>query len=126
MEIVENVAKALSMHLRVRKCFDLDELPDIPFEKNPIFIDRLMPMSPILENATDSFNRLLWFVEYKSLNVEAIANGIRSSESIKFQFWQFEHMLKLVNKQEELTGRLSSIRHVIDMTGYGTLEFLYF
>jgi len=49
-----------------------DELPDIPFEKNPIFIERLMPMSPILENATDSFNRLLWFVEYKSLNVEVI------------------------------------------------------
>ncbi|CAK5083272.1 unnamed protein product [Meloidogyne enterolobii] len=84
-----------------------------------------MPMSPILENATDSFNRLLWFVEYKSLNVESIANGIRSSESIKFQFWQFEHMLKLVNRQEELTGRLSSIRHVIDMTGYGTLGFLF-
>jgi len=57
---------------------------------------------------------------------KAIANGIRSSESIKFQFWQFEHMLKLVNKQEELTGRLSSIRHVIDMTGYGTLEFFIF
>ncbi|KAL7080254.1 hypothetical protein ACQ4LE_000971 [Meloidogyne hapla] len=117
-DIVDNAAKALSMHLRVRKCFDLDELPDIPFEQNPIFIERLMPMSPILENATDSFNRLLWFVEYKSLNVEAIANGIRSSESIKCQFWQFEHMLKRVNKQEKLTGRLSSIRHVIDMTGY--------
>ncbi|KAF7635623.1 CRAL-TRIO domain-containing protein [Meloidogyne graminicola] len=117
-DIIENAAKALSMHLRVRKCFNLDELPDIPFEQNPIFIKRLMPLSPILEEATDSSNRLLWFVEYKSLNVEAIANGIKSSESIRYQFWQFEHMLRRVNKQEKLTGCLSSIRHVIDMTGY--------
>jgi len=40
------------------------------------------------------------------------------------QFWQFEHMLRLINRQEQKTGRLSSIRHIIDMTGYGMMSFI--
>uniref|UniRef100_A0A1I8A580 CRAL-TRIO domain-containing protein n=1 Tax=Steinernema glaseri TaxID=37863 RepID=A0A1I8A580_9BILA len=116
-DIVEAAAKTLNNHLRMRKALKLDTLDDIPFEKNPIFSRRLMPRGTI-QNKTDNSNRLLWFMEYASINVEGIAHGMRGSDACLFQFWQFEHMLRRVNQQEEATGRLSSLRHVIDMNGY--------
>uniref|UniRef100_A0A183BK20 CRAL-TRIO domain-containing protein n=1 Tax=Globodera pallida TaxID=36090 RepID=A0A183BK20_GLOPA len=192
-EVVESAAKALDQHIRVRKCMKLDEVPSfpmeqnrlfrdllmpfgritegvtdsrnrllwfieyrsmellsytlyevirvellkmyllknnsyppppkgrsavLPMEQNRLFRDLLMPFGRITEGVTDSRNRLLWFIEYRSMSVEKIAHGIRSSESIRFQFWQFEQMLRMVNRQERKSGRLSSIRHVIDMAGY--------
>ncbi|KAK5972933.1 CRAL/TRIO domain-containing protein [Trichostrongylus colubriformis] len=41
-----------------------------------------------------------------------------SPTACKYQFWQFEYMLRKVMAQEEKTGRLSAIRHIVDMTGY--------
>jgi len=116
-EIVEMAAKTLNNHLRMRKALKLDTLDDIPFENNPIFSRRLMPRG-VIQEETDSCNRLLWFMEYATINVEGIAHGMRSSEACLFQFWQFEHMLRRVNRQEESSGKLSSLRHVIDMNGY--------
>ncbi|TKR81057.1 hypothetical protein L596_014996 [Steinernema carpocapsae] len=101
----------------MRKALKLDTMEDIPFVKNPIFTRRLLPCGTI-QNETDSCNRLLWFMEYATINVEGIAHGMRSSDACLFQFWQFEHMLRRVNNQEDKTGKLSSLRHVIDMNGY--------
>ncbi|VDK78667.1 unnamed protein product [Litomosoides sigmodontis] len=116
-DVVVAAAKTLNNHLRIRKAFNLDNLPDLPFPENPIFSLKLFPMGSIL-NVTDNQNRLLWYVEYKTVNVEAMAHTLRSSESIRLQFRQFEHMLKRVNQQEEKTGRLSGLRHIIDLNGY--------
>ncbi|KAI1706359.1 CRAL/TRIO domain-containing protein [Ditylenchus destructor] len=116
-EIVDHAVKTLNQHLRLRKCMRLDELRDIPFEENTIFKDRYMPCGEIL-TATDCFNRLLWFIEYATISVEGIAHSMKSSEAIRYQFWQFEHMLRKVNKQEEKSGKLSSLRHIVDMNGY--------
>ncbi|VDN05228.1 unnamed protein product [Thelazia callipaeda] len=115
--IVDAAAKTLNNHLRIRKAFKLDDLPDISFSENPIFSKRLLPMGRILE-ATDNSNRLLWYVEYKTIDIEAIAYSVRTSESLRLQFLQFEHMLKRVNKQEEKTGHLSALRHIVDMNGF--------
>lgn len=116
-EIVDCAAKALNSHLRIRKAMQLDTMPDTPFDENPIFRKHLMPCGYILPY-TDNCNRLLWYLDYASINVEAIAQTIRSSDAIRYQFMQFEHMLRRVNKQEEKTGRLSSIRHIVNLTGY--------
>lgn len=116
-DVIDAAAKALNNHLRMRKSLKLDALPDTPFEENPIFIKKLMPKGEV-QSATDSNNRLLWYIDYATINVEALAQAIPSSQSIKCQFVQFEHMLRLVNKQEERTGKLSGLRHVVDMTDY--------
>ncbi|VDK50405.1 unnamed protein product [Cylicostephanus goldi] len=76
-----------------------------------------MPKGEIL-NVTDNKNRLLWFIEYATISVEGIACALQSSQVCKYQFWQFEYMLHRVMDQEKNSGRLSSIRHIIDMTGY--------
>uniref|UniRef100_A0A183CZS1 CRAL-TRIO domain-containing protein n=1 Tax=Gongylonema pulchrum TaxID=637853 RepID=A0A183CZS1_9BILA len=47
-----------------------------------------------------------------------LAHLLRSSQSIRYQFQQFEHMLRRVNQQEEKTGRLSALRHIVDLSGY--------
>uniref|UniRef100_A0AAF5RTT1 CRAL-TRIO domain-containing protein n=2 Tax=Wuchereria bancrofti TaxID=6293 RepID=A0AAF5RTT1_WUCBA len=116
-DVVDTAVKVLNNHLRIRKAFNLDNLPDLPFPENPMYSLKLFPMGNIL-NVTDNHNRLLWYVEYKTVNVEAIAHTVRSSESIRLQFRQFEHMLKRVNQQEQKTGRLSGLRHIIDLNGY--------
>ncbi|VDO33393.1 unnamed protein product [Onchocerca flexuosa] len=69
-DIVNTAAKALNNHLRVRKAFNFDNLPDLSFPENPLYSLRMFPMGNIL-NETDSCNRLLWYVEYKTINVEA-------------------------------------------------------
>lgn len=116
-DVVDAAAKALNNHLRIRKSFKLDSTPDLPFEENPIFIRKLMPKGEV-QRVTDSSNRLLWYMEYATINVEALAQAIPSSQSIKCQFLQFEHILRLVNAQEDKTGKLSAARHIVDMTGY--------
>uniref|UniRef100_A0A0R3RUG0 CRAL-TRIO domain-containing protein n=1 Tax=Elaeophora elaphi TaxID=1147741 RepID=A0A0R3RUG0_9BILA len=116
-DVVVTAAKTLNNHLRIRKVFNLDNLPDLPFRENPMYSLKLFPMGEIL-NVTDNHNRLLWYVEYKTVNVEAIAHTLRTSESIRLQFRQFEHMLRKVNQQENKTGRLSGLRHIVDLRGY--------
>ncbi|WKY14756.1 hypothetical protein Q1695_000354 [Nippostrongylus brasiliensis] len=116
-DIVEAAAKALNNHLRVRKALDLDNQPVRGFDENPMFIKKLMPKGEILD-AHDSQNRLLWYIEYATITVESIAHALQSSQACKYQFWQFEYMLRKVMAQEEKTGRLSGIRHVVDMNGY--------
>ncbi|KAI6173827.1 CRAL-TRIO domain and GOLD domain-containing protein [Aphelenchoides besseyi] len=116
-DVIEHATKGLNQHLRLRKCLRLDEMPDIPFSDNPLFKRRYLPCGKIDEE-TDRANRLLWFIEYETISVEYIAHGMRSSEACRYQFWQFEHMLRRVNKQEEATGRLSSLRHIVDMNNY--------
>ncbi|KAM3728532.1 CRAL-TRIO domain-containing protein [Dirofilaria immitis] len=122
-DIVNTAAKALNNHLRIRKAFNLDDLPDLPPPENPIYSLRMFPMGNIL-NETDNYNKLLWYVEYKTINVEAIAHVLRSSESIRLQFRHFEHLLRRVNQQEKKTGRLSGIKHIIDMNGYEINPFI--
>ncbi|KAI6191381.1 CRAL-TRIO domain-containing protein [Aphelenchoides bicaudatus] len=116
-DVIENAAKALNQHLRLRKCLRLDELPDVAFDDNPLFKRRLLPCGKI-ESNTDNANRLLWFIEYETISVEYIAHGMKSSEACRYQFMQFEHMLRRVNQQEAATGKLSSLRHVVDMNNY--------
>ncbi|VDK66113.1 unnamed protein product [Onchocerca ochengi] len=122
-DIVNTAATALNNHLRIRKAFNFDNLPDLSFPENPLYSLRMFPMGNIL-NETDNYNRLLWYVEYKTINVEAIAHVLRSSESIRLQFRQFEHLLRRVNQQEEKTGRLSGIRHIVDLNGYEVNPFI--
>lgn len=108
---------------------------DIPLEENRLFRERYLPRGEIL-SVCDSRNRLLWYVEYATISVEvcvfdlgkvetkkilcfeAIAHAMRTSESIRLQFYEFEHMLRCVNAHEARTGRLSSLRHIVDMAGY--------
>jgi hypothetical protein len=131
-DIVEHAAKVLNQHLRIRKCWKLDELPDVAFEENPLFKYRFLPFGQIQE-FTDKNNRLLWYIEYKTISVEGIAHGMQTSQSCRYQFWEFEHLLRRVNEQvsigsfvltkrttlqEEKTGCLSSLRHIVDMNGY--------
>ncbi|VDL75446.1 unnamed protein product [Nippostrongylus brasiliensis] len=96
---------------------DIDNQPVRGFDENPMFIKKLMPKGEILD-ARDSQNRLLWYIEYATITVESIAHALQSSQACKYQFWQFEYMLRKVMAQEEKTGRLSGIRHVVDMNGY--------
>ncbi|EYC45138.1 hypothetical protein Y032_0437g1453 [Ancylostoma ceylanicum] len=116
-EIIEAAANALNNHLRIRKALGLDNQPVRSFDDNPLFQKKLMPKGEILD-VHDSKNRLLWYIEYATIAVESIANVLQSSLVCKYQFWQFEYMLRRVMEQERKTGRLSSIRHIIDMTGY--------
>ncbi|CAI2355910.1 unnamed protein product [Caenorhabditis sp. 36 PRJEB53466] len=116
-DVIKYAALALNNHLRYRKALNLD-VEHIPsFDDNPIFQKKLMPRGEILEK-TDSQNRLLWYIEYATITVESIAHSIRSSEACKFQFLQFEYMLRKVMEQEERTGKLSSLRHIVNMDGY--------
>ncbi|EFP10034.1 hypothetical protein CRE_20818 [Caenorhabditis remanei] len=116
-DVIKYAALALNNHLRYRKALNLD-VEHIPsFDDNPIFQKKLMPRGEILTK-TDAQNRLLWYIEYATITVESIAHSIRSSEACKFQFLQFEHMLRKVMEQEERTGRLSSLRHIVNMDGY--------
>lgn len=88
-------------------------MDDIPFQDNPIFKNKFLPCGEIL-TVTDTSNRLLWYIEYATISVEVkinlvlltffqilkgIAHGMKSSEAILFQFWQFEHMRRKVNEQ---------------------------
>jgi hypothetical protein len=116
-DIIDAAAKGVNNHLRFRKCLHLDEMEDVPFTKNPIFANRYLPRGEILE-ATDNQGRALWFVEYATITIEGIAHCLRSTAAIRYQFWQFEHMLRRVMKHEEATGKLSSLRHIVDLTGY--------
>ncbi|WKY14757.1 hypothetical protein Q1695_000354 [Nippostrongylus brasiliensis] len=97
-DIVEAAAKALNNHLRVRKALDLDNQPVRGFDENPMFIKKLMPKGEILD-AHDSQNRLLWYIEYATITVESIAHALQSSQACKYQFWQFEYMLRKVMAQ---------------------------
>ncbi|XGW30302.1 hypothetical protein V3C99_009353 [Haemonchus contortus] len=116
-DIVDAAAKALNNHLRIRKALDLDNQPVRGYDENPMFAKKLMPRGEIL-NVHDAHNRLLWYIEYATITVESIAHAIQSSQACKYQFWQFENMLRKVMAQEEKTGRLSAIRHIVDMNGY--------
>uniref|UniRef100_A0AC35UG41 CRAL-TRIO domain-containing protein n=1 Tax=Rhabditophanes sp. KR3021 TaxID=114890 RepID=A0AC35UG41_9BILA len=116
-EIVKVAGDSLSNHLRIRKSLQLDTMADIPFEENPLFKKQFMPQGDIIDS-TDIHNRILWYIEYATISVDTIAHGMRSSQSCILQFYQFEHMLKMINKQEAKTGKLSSVRHIIDMDGY--------
>uniref|UniRef100_A0A914P5Z0 CRAL-TRIO domain-containing protein n=1 Tax=Panagrolaimus davidi TaxID=227884 RepID=A0A914P5Z0_9BILA len=122
-DIIEAAAKGVNNHLRLRKCLHLDEMEDVPFSKNPIFVNRYLPQGEIRKE-TDIQGRPLWFVEYATITIEGIAHSIRSSAAIRYQFWQFEHMLRHVMKQEEQTGKLSSLRHIVDLTGYEINPFM--
>uniref|UniRef100_A0A7E4VUH0 CRAL-TRIO domain-containing protein n=1 Tax=Panagrellus redivivus TaxID=6233 RepID=A0A7E4VUH0_PANRE len=122
-EIIEQAAKAVNLHLRYRKCLHLDEIPDIPFAENPIFRRRFLPHGEV-RRETDASGRILWYVEYATITVEGIAHALRSSAACKYQFYQFEHMLRQVNIQEEATGKLSSLRHIVDLTGYEINPFM--
>jgi hypothetical protein len=122
-DIIEAAAKGVNNHLRLRKCLHLDEIEDVPFSKNPIFVNRYLPQGEIRKE-TDIQGRPLWFVEYATITIEGIAHSIRSSAAIRYQFWQFEHMLRHVMKQEEQTGKLSSLRHIVDLTGYEINPFM--
>ncbi|VDK18041.1 unnamed protein product [Anisakis simplex] len=102
-----------------------DSIPDTSLDEILIFRYRLMPCGYVLPH-TDNYNRLLWYLDYATINVEAVAHTIQSSESLRSQFMQFEHMLKRVNKQEEQTGRLSGVRHIIDLNGYEINPFTMF
>lgn len=51
-----------------------DELPDIPFAENPIFKRKFLPWGEVLPR-TDSRNRLLQYVEYKTITVEVSSEG---------------------------------------------------
>uniref|UniRef100_A0A8R1E3M8 CRAL-TRIO domain-containing protein n=1 Tax=Caenorhabditis japonica TaxID=281687 RepID=A0A8R1E3M8_CAEJA len=116
-DIIKHATSALNNHLRYRKALNLDTENIPSFDENPIFQKKLMPRGEILSK-TDSKNRLLWYIEYATITVESIAHSIRGSEACKYQFLQFEYMLRKVMEQEERTGRLSSLRHVVDMNGY--------
>jgi len=122
-DVVESAAKYLNQHLKFRRCLHLDELEDVPFEKNPIFRRNFLPIGELLPK-TDSSGRILWYVEYATITVEDIAHALRSSAACRYQFWQFEHMLRRVNKQEKETGKFSSLRHIVDMTGYEINPFM--
>ncbi|CAB3400786.1 unnamed protein product [Caenorhabditis bovis] len=116
-DVISHAAKALNNHLRYRKSLNLDSEHIVDFDENPIFVKRLMPRGDILDK-TDAHNRLLWYIEYATITIESIAHSIKSSEACKFQFLQFEYMLRRVMQQEEKTGKLSSLRHIVDMNGY--------
>ncbi|PIC21602.1 hypothetical protein B9Z55_026377 [Caenorhabditis nigoni] len=116
-DIVKHAVEALNNHLRYRKALGLDVEYIPTFDENPIFQKKLMPRGEILTK-TDNQNRLLWYIEYASITVESIAHSLSSSEACKYQFLQFEHMLRKVMEQEERTGCLSSLRHIVNMDGY--------
>lgn len=44
-------------------------MPDVPFGENRIFKDGYLPCGEI-RNATDSLNRVLWFIEYATISIE--------------------------------------------------------
>ncbi|CAD6187324.1 unnamed protein product [Caenorhabditis auriculariae] len=116
-EIISHASKALNNHLRIRKALNLDAEKILNFDENPIFQKKLMPRGDISDKC-DGHNRLLWYIEYATITVESIAHSIQSSQACKYQFWQFEYMLRRVMEQEEKSGKLSSLRHIIDMNGY--------
>ncbi|XGW30303.1 hypothetical protein V3C99_009353 [Haemonchus contortus] len=97
-DIVDAAAKALNNHLRIRKALDLDNQPVRGYDENPMFAKKLMPRGEIL-NVHDAHNRLLWYIEYATITVESIAHAIQSSQACKYQFWQFENMLRKVMAQ---------------------------
>uniref|UniRef100_A0A0N4ZP67 CRAL-TRIO domain-containing protein n=1 Tax=Parastrongyloides trichosuri TaxID=131310 RepID=A0A0N4ZP67_PARTI len=116
-DVIKHAVESLNNHLRIRHSLQLDEMDDISFEDNLLFKKKFMPQGKIVDGV-DKNNRIMWYIEYATISVDTIAHGMRSSQSCILQFYQFEHMLKCVNKQEAKTGRLSSLRHVIDMSGY--------
>ncbi|GMT32998.1 hypothetical protein PFISCL1PPCAC_24295, partial [Pristionchus fissidentatus] len=117
-EVVDSAVKALNNHLRIRRAFKLDTTPVKTFDENPVFTKRLMPRGEIQTDMVDKHNRLMWYIDYASVTVETLAHTEKSSSSVKFQFWQFEYMLRLIMAQEAKTGKLSALHHIIDMAGY--------
>ncbi|GMT04312.1 hypothetical protein PENTCL1PPCAC_26486, partial [Pristionchus entomophagus] len=117
-EIVDFTVKALNNHLRIRRAFKLDTDAVKTFDENPVFTKHYMPRGDIQVDAVDKHNRLMWYIDYASVTVETLAHVEKSSSSVKYQFWQFEYMLRLVMAQEAKTGKLSSLHHIIDMAGY--------
>ncbi|KHJ94532.1 hypothetical protein OESDEN_05532 [Oesophagostomum dentatum] len=97
-DIIEAASNALNNHLRIRKALDLDYQPVKTLDENPIFQKRLMPKGDILD-VPDKKNRLLWYIEYATIAVENIATALQSSLLCKYQFWQFEYMLRRVMEQ---------------------------
>uniref|UniRef100_A0A914WN11 CRAL-TRIO domain-containing protein n=1 Tax=Plectus sambesii TaxID=2011161 RepID=A0A914WN11_9BILA len=116
-DVIDTAEKALRNHLRYRRALQLDSISLPTWDDMPLYSRRLMPKGQI-QSTTDSSNRLLWFIDYASISVESIAHTLRTSEMCRFQFWQFERMLQAVNEQEKRSGKLSSLRNIIDMTGY--------
>uniref|UniRef100_A0A915Q0A8 CRAL-TRIO domain-containing protein n=1 Tax=Setaria digitata TaxID=48799 RepID=A0A915Q0A8_9BILA len=120
-DIVETASKTLNNHLRIRKAFNIDNLPDLPFPENPIYSQRILPMGTISE-ALDSCNKFLWYGEYRTLNIE-----VNISPFIKLLQEKHHAINDLpLSKElflEEKTGRLSGIRHIIDLNGYEINKF---
>ena len=67
---VLNVAeKALKHHLRYRAVYNLDNSKIPILDENPMYRDRLFPRGPLLDKC-DKQNRLLWFVQNGSIDIE--------------------------------------------------------
>ncbi|KAI6205721.1 CRAL-TRIO domain and GOLD domain-containing protein [Aphelenchoides besseyi] len=138
-DVIEHATKGLNQHLRLRKCLRLDEMPDIPFSDNPLFQRRYLPCGKIDEE-TDRANRLLWFIEYETISVEVSEQSSLSSQppfSILLMECEAPKRVAIsfgssstcsdesTNRSvhfgqlnEEATGRLSSLRHIVDMNNY--------
>ncbi|MFH4974152.1 hypothetical protein AB6A40_000861 [Gnathostoma spinigerum] len=132
-DIIDAATKLLNNHLRMRKAykmvhskylnfftvfsFQMDTEEVLSFNENPLFARRLMPQGDVL-SVTDDSNRLLWYVEYASIDLEGLAHTVSSGFSIKCQFLEMEYCLRRVMEQEENTGRLSGIHHIVDLNGY--------
>uniref|UniRef100_A0AC34RQG6 CRAL-TRIO domain-containing protein n=1 Tax=Panagrolaimus sp. JU765 TaxID=591449 RepID=A0AC34RQG6_9BILA len=122
-DIIEHAIKTLDHHLRYRQCLNLDELPDISMADNPLFAGKYLPSSEIL-NATDSNGRVLCYFEAKTMSLEGAIHSLRSTAACRFQFYHFEHTLRKINEQEDKTGKLSSLRYIVDLNGYEINPFM--
>lgn len=68
-DIIEAAEKALRNHLRYRRALQLDSSPLPAWDDLPLFSRRLLPKGPLV-TATDSSNRLLWYIDYETISVE--------------------------------------------------------
>lgn len=76
----------------------MDKQRSPSWDDNPLYKLGLLPRGHI-GNESDTKNRLVWCIEYKSLKFESLLLKLRSTEMVLYQFWLFEHVLQKVMEQ---------------------------
>ncbi len=111
----------LRNHFRYRQALRLDTEPVPSWEENPIHQCRLLPKGVI--KGRDCYNRLLWYTEFRSIDMQGLMHKFRSSEMLIYHFWLYEELLRMVNEHESRTGVLSALHFVVSMAGYDMNPF---
>lgn len=80
-EVLVAAHSAMVHHLKFRKALQLDEIKIPTWDENPMFVDHMVPRGQI--KSVDKHNRLIWFVDYGTLDLKGVMHSVSSTEMLR-------------------------------------------